>query len=116
MARLIVDTGFLVALYIRGDSLHQAAVGFLQRQSAALITVPAVKRCKTVVKQLAQAQQIRIRLTRQSKIEKILILLTFGKNANHINELKIYRKSISHCVKRTFFEMSTEPSLGNNLL
>lgn len=42
MARLIVDTGFLVALYIRGDSLHQAAVEFLQQQSAALITVPAV--------------------------------------------------------------------------
>ncbi|MFO1428580.1 MAG: PIN domain-containing protein [Candidatus Competibacteraceae bacterium] len=42
MARLIVDTGFLVALYIRGDSLHQAAVEFLQRQSAALISVPAV--------------------------------------------------------------------------
>lgn len=42
MARLIVDTGFLVALYLRGDAVHGAAVEYLQRHSAGLITVSAV--------------------------------------------------------------------------
>ena len=42
MANLIVDTGFLVALYIRGDTLHQVAVEFLRREMRPLITTPAV--------------------------------------------------------------------------
>lgn len=42
MARLIVDTGFLVALYIRGDALHKFAVEFLRREAGTLITIPAV--------------------------------------------------------------------------
>jgi len=39
---LLVDTGFLVALYIRGDALHQPAVDFLRRNPLALHTVSAV--------------------------------------------------------------------------
>lgn len=39
---MIVDTGFLVALYIRGDALHQAAVSFLRQYRGSLVTVPAV--------------------------------------------------------------------------
>jgi predicted nucleic acid-binding protein len=35
---LIVDTGFLVALYIRRDKLHQQALQFLQKNEQALIT------------------------------------------------------------------------------
>jgi hypothetical protein len=42
VGRLIVDTGFLVALYIRGDALHESAVEFLRREAEILITVPAV--------------------------------------------------------------------------
>lgn len=42
MARLIVDTGFLVALYLRRDSLHQQAVEFLQGSRAPLITASPV--------------------------------------------------------------------------
>lgn len=42
MGRLIVDTGFLVALYIRGDVLHESAVEFLRQQTGTLITVTAV--------------------------------------------------------------------------
>ncbi|MCI0666657.1 MAG: hypothetical protein L0Y43_01220 [Methylococcaceae bacterium] len=42
MARLIVDTGFLVALYIRRDVLHESAIEFLRREAGTLITVPAV--------------------------------------------------------------------------
>lgn len=42
MTRLLVDTGFLVALYIRGDSLHQAAVDFLKRNRSRLDTVAPV--------------------------------------------------------------------------
>ncbi|MGH8476990.1 MAG: PIN domain-containing protein [Methylococcales bacterium] len=42
MARLIVDTGFLVALYIRRDALHESAVDFLRRVTGTLISVPAV--------------------------------------------------------------------------
>ena len=39
---LIVDTGFLVALYIRRDKLHQQALNFLQQNQQALITVAPV--------------------------------------------------------------------------
>ncbi len=42
VARLIVDTGLLVALYIQGDTLHQSAIDFLSRNKATLITVTAV--------------------------------------------------------------------------
>lgn len=42
MPRLIVDTGFLVALYIRGDSLHHAAIVYLQRNRLPLQTVAPV--------------------------------------------------------------------------
>lgn len=42
MRRLIVDTGFLVALYIRGDSLHSAAIAYLQRNRLPLQTVSPV--------------------------------------------------------------------------
>jgi uncharacterized protein len=39
---LIVDTGFLVALYIRRDKLHQHALSFLQQNQHALITAAPV--------------------------------------------------------------------------
>ncbi len=39
---LIVDTGFLVALYIRRDKLHTQALSFLQQNPQALITVAPV--------------------------------------------------------------------------
>lgn len=39
---LIVDTGFLVALYIRRDNLHSQALHFLQQNNQALITTAAV--------------------------------------------------------------------------
>lgn len=42
MARLVVDTGFLVALYLRGDSLHDQAIQFLRGSRAPLITVSPV--------------------------------------------------------------------------
>ena len=42
MGRLIVDTGFLVALYIQRDALHESAVEFLRRHAGTLITVTAV--------------------------------------------------------------------------
>ncbi len=42
MARLVVDTGFLVALYLRRDSLHREAIEFLQGNRAALVTVSPV--------------------------------------------------------------------------
>lgn len=42
MASLLVDTGFLVALYIRGDTLHGAAVDYLRGNRAALPTVAPV--------------------------------------------------------------------------
>lgn len=42
MRRLIVDTGFLVALYIRADSLHPAAIAYLQRNRLPLQTVSPV--------------------------------------------------------------------------
>jgi predicted nucleic acid-binding protein len=42
VGRLIVDTGFLVALYIRGDALHEPAIEFLRQEARTLITVPAV--------------------------------------------------------------------------
>ena len=42
MARLLVDTGFLVALYIRGDTLHNDAVDYLRGNRAALLTVAPV--------------------------------------------------------------------------
>ena len=34
MIRLLVDTGFLVALYIRGDTLHQASTCISTAKSA----------------------------------------------------------------------------------
>jgi predicted nucleic acid-binding protein len=40
--RLVVDTGFLVALYRRRDSLHTDAVSFLRENRAPLVTVAAV--------------------------------------------------------------------------
>lgn len=42
MASLLVDTGFLVALYRRNDELHQSALKFLQRSREGLITVAPV--------------------------------------------------------------------------
>ena len=39
---LIVDTGFLVALYIRRDNLHSQALHFLQQNNQALITTAPV--------------------------------------------------------------------------
>ena len=39
---LIVDTGFLVALYIRRDKLHSHALHFLQQNQQSLITTSAV--------------------------------------------------------------------------
>lgn len=38
----MVDTGFLVALYLRGDSLHEQAVQFLQNSRAPLLTASPV--------------------------------------------------------------------------
>ncbi len=42
MANLLVDTGFLVALYIRRDALHPQAIRFLRNNRAALLTVAPV--------------------------------------------------------------------------
>jgi predicted nucleic acid-binding protein len=42
VARLVVDTGFLVALYLRGESLHRRAVEFLRENRAPLLTVSPV--------------------------------------------------------------------------
>ena len=42
MANLLVDTGFLVALYRRNDQLHQSALRFLQGNREGLITVTPV--------------------------------------------------------------------------
>lgn len=42
MARLLVDTGFLVALYRRNDALHARAVAFLRGNRAPLVTVSPV--------------------------------------------------------------------------
>jgi len=40
--RLVVDTGFLVALYRRRDGLHADAVSFLRENRAPLVTVSGV--------------------------------------------------------------------------
>jgi len=42
VAKLLVDTGFLVALYRRNDELHQSALRFLQGNREGLITVAPV--------------------------------------------------------------------------
>lgn len=42
MSRLIVDTGFLVALYRRRDALHPGALEFLRGNRAPLVTVAPV--------------------------------------------------------------------------
>jgi predicted nucleic acid-binding protein len=42
VTHLLVDTGFLVALSIRGDSLHQAAVGLLKGNRLPLQTLAPV--------------------------------------------------------------------------
>lgn len=42
MARLIVDTGFLVALYRRRDALHGRATDFLRTSRAQLVTAAPV--------------------------------------------------------------------------
>ena len=42
MTRLVVDTGFLVALYLRRDSLHSQAVEFLRGSRAPLLTASPV--------------------------------------------------------------------------
>ena len=42
MVGLLVDTGFLVALYRRNDELHQGALRFLQGNHERLITVSPV--------------------------------------------------------------------------
>lgn len=39
---LIVDTGFLVALYIRRDKLHSHALNFLQQNQQSLVTTSSV--------------------------------------------------------------------------
>jgi predicted nucleic acid-binding protein len=38
----LVDTGFLVALYIRRDKLHSHALNFLQQNQQSLVTTAAV--------------------------------------------------------------------------
>lgn len=42
MIQSLVDTGFLVALYIRGDTLHQAALSYLRKNKLPLQTVAPV--------------------------------------------------------------------------
>ena len=42
MANLLVDTGFLAALYIRRDALHPQAIRCLRNNRAALLTVSPV--------------------------------------------------------------------------
>jgi predicted nucleic acid-binding protein len=42
VARLVVDTGFLVALYLRADSLYDPAIRFLRESRAPLITASPV--------------------------------------------------------------------------
>ena len=42
MASLLVDTGFLVALYRARDSLHVEALTFLERTRVTLVTISAV--------------------------------------------------------------------------
>ena len=42
MIRLLVDTGFLIALYIRGDTLHQAALAYLRQNLLPLQTASPV--------------------------------------------------------------------------
>ena len=42
MANLLVDTGFLVALYIRRDALHSQAIHFLRNNHATLLTIAPV--------------------------------------------------------------------------
>lgn len=42
VAKLLVDTGFLVALYRAKDELHSDALAFLERTRAALFTIPPV--------------------------------------------------------------------------
>lgn len=42
MPRLVVDTGFLVALYRRRDGLHADALAFLRQNRAPLVTVSPV--------------------------------------------------------------------------
>ena len=42
MANLLVDTGFLVALYIRRDALHPQAIRFLRDNRATLLTAAPV--------------------------------------------------------------------------
>lgn len=42
MAKLLVDTGFLVALYIRRDGLHPQAIHFLRDNRLPLLTVAPV--------------------------------------------------------------------------
>jgi predicted nucleic acid-binding protein len=42
VAKLLVDTGFLVALYRARDELHRDALLFLERNRAALVTISPV--------------------------------------------------------------------------
>ena len=42
MPRLVVDTGFLVALYRRRDAFHADALAFLRENQAPLVTASAV--------------------------------------------------------------------------
>jgi predicted nucleic acid-binding protein len=42
VATVLVDTGFLVALYIRGDTLHCPAREYLRNNRSALLTVAPV--------------------------------------------------------------------------
>lgn len=42
MARLVVDTGFLVAIYRRRDSLHAEALAFLRENRVPLVTASPV--------------------------------------------------------------------------
>ena len=42
MHRALVDTGFLVALYVRGDTLHRAALTWLRQNRLPLQTVAPV--------------------------------------------------------------------------
>lgn len=42
MSRIVVDTGFLVALYIKRDASHEQAVQFLKTNRSSLVTAAPV--------------------------------------------------------------------------
>jgi predicted nucleic acid-binding protein len=65
---LIVDTGFLVALYIRRDKLHPYAVNFLQQNQKPLITAaPAIVESCYFLDAKAKIALLALRLSRAFK-------------------------------------------------